>query len=183
MRLLLRLLAPCVVASLSIASAGCAASTAPDEAEGSLGSDLTSGNEKIAFDFFVGKGLTQVQAAAIVGNLQQESNVNPNAVQPGGLGRGIAQWSTGARWNVSSEDNVAWYASKQGASAHSLQLQLAFIWYELESFPQYGLAPLRRATNIVDATYAFQRDFEACGACNETHRIAYAKAVLSAYGD
>lgn len=165
-----------------LSASGCAAPTS-DEAEGSLGSDLTSNNEKIAFEFFVGKGLTQVQAAAIVGNLQQESNVLPTAVQPGGLGRGIAQWSSGARWNVTHEDNVAWYAAKQGGSVHSLDVQLGFIWYELENFPVYGLAPLRRATNITDATYAFQRDFEACGACNESHRIAYAKAVLSAYGN
>jgi hypothetical protein len=50
---------------------------------------------------------------------------------------------------------VAWYANREGASVHSLDLQLSFIGYELETFSQ---------------------------SCNESHRIAYAKAVLTAYG-
>ena len=38
-------------------------------------------NDEAAFDFFVGKGLTNVQAAGIVGNLDQESGVDPGSVQ------------------------------------------------------------------------------------------------------
>ena len=182
MRFLLRLVAPLAIVSTTLFAAGCAAPTAGDEADGTVGSDLTSANEKTAFDFFVGKGLSELQAAAIVGNLQQESNVSPTSVQPGGPGRGIALWSTGARWNVTRNDNVAWYAAKEAKSVHSLDLQLAFIWYELESFSHYGLSSLRAATTLGEATYAFQKDFEACGACNESHRIAYARAVLTAYG-
>jgi hypothetical protein len=114
--------------------------TARSSLEGSHALPPSSANEKTAFDFFVRKGLSEIQAAAIVGNLQQESNLSPISVQPGGPGRGIAQWSTGARWNATRNDNVAWYASKHGASAHSLGLQLDFIWYELETFSQYGLS-------------------------------------------
>ena len=184
MKLSLRLLAPCVLAAVTVLASGCAASAEGDPAAtDSTGSDLVSGNEKIAFDYFVGKGLTEIQAAAIVGNLQQESNVNPSSVQPGGPGRGIAQWSSGARWNVTHNDNVASYAAEQGESVHSLDLQLGFIWYELENFPQYGLASLRNASTVSQAVFVFQKDFEACGACNSTHRVSYAKAVLAAYGN
>jgi hypothetical protein len=109
--------------------------------------------------------------------------VNPNSVQPGGPGRGIAQWSVGARWNVTRNDNLASYAAAHGGSVHSLDTQLGFIWYELENDSRYGLASLRRATTINEAVYAFQKDFEACGTCNATHRISYAKAVLKAYGN
>lgn len=182
MRFLLRLVAPLSILTIALLGPGCAAPTGGDGADGTVGSDLTSANERTAFEFFVGKGLSETQAAAIVGNLQQESNVSPTSVQPGGPGRGIAQWSTGARWNVTRNDNVAWYANTHGASVHSLDLQLSFIWYELETFSQYGLSSLRAATTLSEATYAFQKDFEACGACNESHRIAYAKAVLTAYG-
>ena len=91
MRFLLRLVAPLPLLAIALLGPGCAAPTGGDEAEGTVGSDLTSANEKAAFDFFVGKGLSELQAAAIVGNLQQESNVSPTSVQPGGPGRGIAQ--------------------------------------------------------------------------------------------
>ncbi len=140
-------------------------------------------NDQAAFDFFVGKGLTNFQAAGIVGNLDQESGVNPNAVQyGGGPGRGIAQWSVGGRWDTDSNDNAVWYAGKQGQSVWSLQLQLEFIWYELTTFSGYGLGALKASTNVTDATIAFQNDFEGCGACNQSGRIAYAQAVLNAYG-
>ena len=177
----LRLLSFAAVAAVTALASGCSGSGEADPAD-TTGSDLVSANEKTAFDYFVGKGLTEIQAAAVVGNLQQESSVNPGSVQPGGPGRGIAQWSNGERWNVNKEDNVAWYAMQQGDSVHSLNLQLDFIWFELQTFSAYGLESLQKATTINAATYAFQKDFEACGACNGTRRVAYAKAVLAAYG-
>jgi hypothetical protein len=139
-------------------------------------------NDQPAFDYFRGKGLTAVQAAGIVGNLDQESGVNPAAVQSGGPGRGIAQWSVGGRWDTITGDNVLSYATQQGQSSQSLQLQLDFIWYELTTFPAYGLAALMQATNVTDATTAFQNDFEVCGACASSQRIADAQNVLNSYG-
>src|SRR5438105_13835498 len=57
-------------------------------------------NDKIAFDYFLGKGLTAVQSAGIIGNLDQESGMDPTISQfGGGPGRGIAQWSAGGRWD------------------------------------------------------------------------------------
>ena len=181
MQHMLRKLAPLALLSLAALS-GCGGADGSDGTSGSADSELTNGNEKIAFEYFVGKGLSETQAAAIVGNLQQESTVNPHSVQQGGPGRGIAQWSVGARWNVTTDDNLASFAKNEGASPLSLETQLGFIWYELENFPRYGLSSLQDARTITAATVAFQKDFEACGACNSTHRVAYARAVLAAYG-
>lgn len=64
-------------------------------------------NQQVAFEFFVGKGLKNFQAAGIVGNLAMESGVNPNSGQAGGSGQGIAQWLAGGRWN-----NVVFYAAQ-----------------------------------------------------------------------
>ena len=139
-------------------------------------------NDQTAFDYFVGKGLASFQAAGIVGNLDQESGVDPNAVQAGGPGRGIAQWSVGGRWDTDANDNAVAYASKEGQSVDSLQLQLDFIWYELTTFSGYGLAALEATTNVTDATVAFETDFEGCGQCDQSTRISYAQAVLNAYG-
>jgi hypothetical protein len=165
----------------SVLAAACSSPGSGQESTESTNSAL-SATEQTAFDFFVAKGLSNVQAAGIIGNLMQESNVDPTAVQAGGPGRGIAQWSVGGRWDTDSRDNVAWYAGTQGASEWSLGLQLDFIWYELATFPGYGLASLRGSSNVTDATIAFETDFEGCGECDQGNRIAYAEAALSAYG-
>jgi hypothetical protein len=88
----------------------------------------------------------------------------------------------GARWNASRGDNLASFAAQHGGSPWSLDTQLAFIWFELQSFPTYGLAELRRARTVDAAVLAFQREFEVCGNCKATRRIQYAKAALAAYG-
>lgn len=139
-------------------------------------------DDKIAFDYFVGKGLTDVQAAGIVGNLDQESGMSPTVAEyGGGPGRGIAQWSVGGRWDTSKDDNVAWYAKQHGASRQSLELQLAFIWYELTTLG-YGYSDLLAATTVTAAVAAFQDSYEICGACDASNRIAHAKAALAAFG-
>ena len=161
------------------ALAGCSSATEPT---GQNDSALFS-NDQAAFEYFVGQGLTAWQAAGIVGNLDEESGVNPGAVQlPNGPGRGIAQWSTGGRWDSDANDNVFAFAAQHGGSPWSLQIQLDFIWYELTTFPAYGLAQLRAATNVADATVAFMSMFEVCGICAPSQRIAHATDVLNAYG-
>src|SRR5512141_1655625 len=105
--------------------AGCAMDSGDDGETSTTEQGLTS-NEHAAFDYFVARGLTKRQSAGIVGNLMQESNVVPTAVQyGGGPGRGIAQWSVGGRWDHSYRDNVAWYASRHGWSRWALHTQLA----------------------------------------------------------
>jgi uncharacterized protein (TIGR03382 family) len=140
-------------------------------------------NDRPAFDFFIAKGLTPFQAAGIVGNLDQESGVDPTIAQyGGGPGRGIAQWSVGGRWDTDLDDNVHWYAGTKGESATSLDLQLDFIWYELTNIG-YGYNALKATTNVTDATLAFMSDYEICGTCASSQRIAYARDVLAAYGN
>lgn len=133
-----------------------------------------SPNDQRAFTFFVGKQLTDVQAAGIVGNLDQESQMDPGAVQPNGVGHGIAQWSEPGRW-----DDLVAYANSTGQAPGSLDVQLEFIWREL---PSYGLARLRAATDVAVATVAFQDDYEQCGNCAQDTRIRDARAALAAYG-
>jgi hypothetical protein len=179
--LTVRLLAPCLLSTIGVATAGC--SGGPGDPVASTSSDLSvSANEKTAYEFFVGKGLKDYQSAGIVGNLEQESGVDPTIAQyGGGPGRGIAQWSEGGRWNADANDNVVWYAHKTGQSEWSLKLQLEFIWYELTTDSWYGLGALRSSGDVSAATIAFQNDFEGCGQCDEAMRIAYAKAVLAAF--
>ena len=179
-----RLLSAAIVLPLLVSAClGTSSSDSGDSAE-QRGDDIVSetASDKIAFDYFVSKGLTDVQAAGIVGNLDQESGMSPTIAQyGGGPGRGIAQWSAGARWDTSKNDNVAWYAAQQGASIDSLALQLDFIWYELTTFG-YGYSELRAATTVTAAVTAFQDYYEICGACVSSNRVAHAEAALADFG-
>jgi hypothetical protein len=173
--------APVLFVTAAVALAGCG-NAGPDEPVGRISSAITFPNDQPAFDYFLGKGLTSFQAAGIVGNLDQESGVDPTAVQSGGPGRGIAQWSVGGRWDTDPDDNAVWYAGTLGQNVESLQLQLDFIWYELTTFSSYGLTALQQTTNVTDATIVFETDFEGCGTCDQSQRVAYAENVLAAFG-
>ena len=72
--------------ALTGAAAGCGAG--PGESVGETTEATSFTNDKAAFDYFLGKGLANFQAAGIVGNLDQESGVDPLSVQSGGPGRG-----------------------------------------------------------------------------------------------
>ena len=73
------------------------------------------------------------------------------------------------------------YVSVHGGDRWSLTTQLDFIWWELQNYG-YGYSNLTAATNVSDATIAFEVHYEICGKCNQSARIANAKAVLAAYG-
>ena len=166
-------------------AAGCTTATVEqaDPADDAVSERALSNAEETAFNYFVSKGLTKEQAAGIVGNLIQESSVQPTIAEyGGGPGRGIAQWSVGGRWDSSSHDNVTWFANSQGTSRWLLGTQLDFTWYELTTFSGYGLSQLRASTTVTQATVAFMTRFEACGACAQSTRIADANHVLAAYG-
>jgi len=171
------LLATSILVSSSTLVAGCSGNAQTGSSEAELSSP-----EKSAYNFFISKGLKDYQAAGIIGNLMQESSVNPNAIQyGGGPGRGIAQWSVGGRWDSSYHDNVVWYAADHGVSPWALETQLDFIWYELTTFG-YGFGALKGSGNVSDATVVFQDDYEICGECEESTRINYAEQALAAYG-
>ncbi len=178
---------PLALVLVAGAAAASLAGACSARGEGALGSSRAASstafaNDQTAYDYFRAKGLTNFQAAGIVGNLDQESGVDPTAIQAGGPGRGIAQWSVGGRWDTDSGDNLVAFAAQDGLPPTSLAVQLDFIWFELETFSDYGLAKLRATTNVSDATVAFEDDFEGCGSCDESQRIAYAQDVLNAYG-
>ena len=167
---------PCLVAlgamRLALAT-GCGAGDASSPEDTQSNADPLTANEKAAYDYFVAKGLQGYEAAGIVGNLIQESNVNPELGAVRRPGRGIAQWSAGGRWNADGGDNAVWYASKEGQSVYALDLQLDFVWYELQTFSGYGLAELRGSGNVSQATIAFETRFEGCGQCDQcdAHRL------------
>ena len=159
-----------------------------DGSSGAGGSVPLTGSNNVekTMNFFVGKGLSAMQAAAIVGNLEQESGqgIDPKSVQPGGPGRGSAQWSVGGRWDIQQGDNlVTFYIPKYaaGTSEWDLGVQLNFIWYELNNFPVYEFGPFKAATTLADATSIFEAKFEIAGIAALSNRINYATTAYNMY--
>lgn len=111
-------------------------------------------NEQFEWDYFIGQGFSPAQAAGILGNLQQESGFNPESVQQGGPGRGLAQWSQGGRWQPQD---------MTGNVQQDMTNQLNFIMQELQSNPGYGLAQLMQATTPEQAAGIFSQDYERPG--------------------
>lgn len=137
-------------------------------------------NEAAAFAYFVEKGLTPEQSAGVIGNLDQESGMDPTIHQiGGGPGRGLAQWSAGGRWDTYAGDNVVEFAA--GADPYDFQVQLDFIWFELSTMSYYGLAELQAASTVEDAVIVFQNEYEGCGTCHTDRRIAFALEAYDLY--
>lgn len=151
-------------------------------------------NIEKAFNYFLGRGLTAEQSAGIVGNLIQESNVNPSSDNPAaaGGGGGIAQWE-GGRW--SGPNGLLAFAQEQGKPWDDLGLQLDFIWKEMPG--QYAgdvdalkeilpgasgstssLDAVKMSQTAAVAAQAFELTFERAGNPQMPNRIKYANQIL-----
>ncbi|WP_025026121.1 phage tail tip lysozyme [Caldalkalibacillus mannanilyticus] len=135
-------------------------------------------NDEKVWNFFKAKGFLDGATAGIMGNLKQESGIDPTKKQfRGGPGRGIAQWEKGGRW-----DQLVRYARSQGRSEWALDTQLGFLWYELNGgdsttkaiLKRYGGIEGLKKMGIEDAVKAFQISFERAGKPDYPSRFRYA---------
>jgi hypothetical protein len=94
----------------------------------------------LALAYFQSKGLSRAAAAGIVGNMQQESSLDPNA--PGG---GLIQGQGGR------------------TSSGTAQQQLDGVWHELTTSEAGTLAKLKSAATPEQAARIFSEDFERPG--------------------
>jgi murein DD-endopeptidase MepM/ murein hydrolase activator NlpD len=129
------------------------------------------------FNFFKSKGFTNEQSAGWVGNLKHESGLDPTRYQEGGgPGRGLAQWEVGGRF-----EELKKFAATQGKSWDDLQVQLDFIWKELQTTEKEAYDLIKRATSVVSATKLISRDYERPNPdyASNDKRLAYAQEVLN----
>ncbi len=105
------------------------------------------------YDFLLSKGMSSIGAAAILGNMQQESSFNTSASN--GTHFGLCQWG-GNRWEKlkSFSSNTSWV---------DLNTQLEFLWYELETTYSNVKQQLMNATDLQPAVDYFCRHYEICG--------------------
>lgn len=147
---------------------------------------MTSDNAKAAFEYFVGQGLSPVQASGIVGNLQGESgqNLNPNATNKGDGRDGSDSIGIG-QWNGPRAAALKAYAEAKGANWNDLTTQLEFLHTELKGPEKRAYEALLQAQTPEDAGRAFlgferPKDWNKPGAHPE--RAQYAAKVFAAYG-
>lgn len=152
---------------------------------------MTAGstNREKVWNFFAGKGFSQAGAAAVIGNLMQESQIKTTAVNPASGATGICQWLGGRLTGLRN------HAKKLGKSWEDIDVQLDWLWIELNGGDSttkskldkiYGGIDkaLKKATDVRAAVIAFEDSFERAGA-NEKHydtRTRYANDALSEFG-
>lgn len=139
-------------------------------------------NDKIIWDYFKAKGLSDYGIAGLMGNLYAESGLMPNNLQNTGnkklgmsddeyvaavdsgvytnfvrdsQGFGIAQWTFWKR-----KENLLDFARATGKSIGDLHMQLDFLWKELNESFAGVLGVLKSATSVLQASNAVLFDFE-----------------------
>jgi len=151
-----------------------------DEMPQGTGALIGNTNAEKVFNYLIGYGFTEQAAAGVIGNLMQESGVNPQSRQlGGGPGRGIMQWGTGpgsgGRWDALS----AWAASS-GKDPWKLDTQVEWMMKEMRS---YGtLNRLKGVTDVKKAVEIFESEMEKAGTPNYPRRYQYAADALASFG-
>jgi cell wall-associated NlpC family hydrolase len=167
-----------------------------EESEGSSGgtsAGMTPGNtnEEKAWNFFAGKGFTAAGVAGILGNLKQESSINPTAIQGGGKGpgMGLVQWTDTGRWALL----VTW-AKSTSKDEWALDTQLEFLWNEMTGGPgadkywstqvskEGGIDLYKTTSDHEAAVRAFENAIEKAGTPNYPRRYQFAKEFLDKFG-
>jgi flagellum-specific peptidoglycan hydrolase FlgJ len=141
---------------------------------------------KATWTFFTGKGYSDHATAGIMGNLKQESGLDPTKKQyGGGPGRGIAQWTVGSGRFKGLEA----HAKSKGKDWTDLQSQLEWIDLELNGKDSTTLSKLnksyggiegfKKASDTKWAVEAFEKSFERAGKPNYANRYKYANEYYS----
>jgi Phage tail lysozyme len=134
-------------------------------------------------------------AAGIVGNLTQESGLNP-AESDGAGGGGLAQWNASwyRRRGPHGEQSLDAFASSRGLAPASDSAQLMYLAYDLRVAFTSLLAKLDTAPDPATAATMFETGYEDCSGvaafmqvtpgspCMDGNRRAYALAALQQAG-
>jgi hypothetical protein len=139
-------------------------------------------NDAFIWQFFKAKGFNNYAIAGLMGNLKAESNLRPDNLQNSFEGRlgsdaeyvknvdngtyskskfandhagfGLAQWT----WHTRKEALYD-YAKKKGTSIADLNMQLEYLWVELQRYTK-TMNVLRNAKSVYEASTIVLTDFE-----------------------
>ena len=133
---------------------------------------------KQLMDYFQSQGWTKEQAAGIVGNLQQESSLNPTITNTSRLGvhRGIAQWEPKRQ-----ADFKSWAGFDITDPRADLMKQAEFVNYELQKGKYIAVGnALKKMTDYQSSSNLVSHKYEIAGDASDFKRIGYSAA---AYGE
>jgi len=113
-------------------------------------------NKSKIWNYLVGQmGFTDIQAAGVMGNIQQESGFDPKALNPSSGAYGIIQWLGTRKTALNS------FAASKGVQPSDMGMQLDFMKKELEgAYKAKVLTPLKAANTVKDAADIWLRHFE-----------------------
>ena len=140
---------------------------------------------KAVWTFLTGAGYSTQMAAGIMGNIQQESGMDPTRLQSGGgPGRGLCQWTNGDQRHKALLE----LAASRGVEWTDLQTQLDFLHMELQGKAPYdnytytlikqrygGWDGFSKINNVKTACDAFEDCFERAGKPMMENRYKYAQ--------
>lgn len=109
---------------------------------------------KQGIDYLVDKGLTREQAAGILGNLMQESNLDTKILGDSGTSIGLAQWRKERR------DALRNFANVTGKDKFDYFTQLDFIIHELNTTEKGAFEKLKQAKTVEEASDIFSKHYE-----------------------
>jgi TP901 family phage tail tape measure protein len=160
------------------------------EQKGMIRIDSTSSNyatggstKDIVWNFFKSKGFSDGAIAGIMGNLRVESNFNTTAYNRSSGATGIAQWLGGRLTNLKN------YAKSVGQSWTDLNVQLEWIWKELNGadrttkaiLDKYGGLSKFMNMSAEESAKVFEKAFERSGGSLLGKRIKYANEFYKQY--
>lgn len=120
------------------------------------------------YEYLISKGFTPESACGILGNIEQESGFYTSATN--GTHFGLCQWG-GERFAALSN-----LADSRGKKWTDLQVQLDFLWSELEGKMSKVKAEIIGSTDMYHATDIFCRKYEICGGYSKEVTRRYKKA-------
>lgn len=153
-------------------------------------------NEQKVFNFFVGKGLTAIQAAGIMGNLFVESGYEPKKQQGGAIvsSKEAEDNPQGSAWGIAQWDPPGKVIRPAVIDGHayeeidSLEFQLNMIWLGMSGDPKgyyvvgSTLPAVKAATTTTEAVLAFQEEYERPGIPHTEGRVSEADKIVAKYG-
>lgn len=134
-------------------------------------------NTKKLMDYFQSVGWTKEQSAGIVGNLQQESSLNPTAKNVDKFGKshlGIAQWDPERQ-----TDFKTWAGFDiTDPRANDLMLQAAFVNFELQKGKKIAVGnALKQMKTTESSSNLVSQKYEIAGDTSDAKRASYAASA------
>lgn len=130
----------------------------------------TNDSAQFAFQYYQGKGLEPHVAAGIVGNLMQESGLNPYAKGDNGKATGIAQW------HPDRFKGLKKWANTNNRDPYALETQLDYVLQE-PGESQKALQALSGAKDSGEAAALFDKIYERSAGLHTRQRVGYARSL------